>query len=166
MKLMYDEGCLGEAENWEELAAYMSEYDQKWCIVRETEVAWAEAILANTPHIFSLGHDRQKVRVHPLPLPFTYSIIMRCELFHQDVYTAHVLSLQDEVVHVGMLNPAALGGIWADLALELLFLTNDDEERYSIQAHPHLLRNLSIQTAEPPLGYTVHSSAIMSIPAT
>lgn len=88
----------------------------------------------------------------------------RDKFISQDVYTAHVLSLQDEVVHIGTLNSAALGGIWADLALELLYLTNDDEERYSIQAHAHLLRNLSIQTAEPPLGYTVYSSGLLSIP--
>ncbi len=72
-----------------------------------------------------------------------------------------MLSLQDEVVHIGTLNPAALHGIWADLALELFYLTNDDEERYSIQAHPNLLRNLSIQTAEPPLGYSVYSSGLV-----
>ena len=75
-----------------------------------------------------------------------------------------MLSLQDEVVHIGTLNAAALGGIWTDLALELVYLTNDDEERYSIQAHEHLLRNLSIQTAEPPLGYTVYSSGMVSVP--
>lgn len=84
----------------------------------------------------------------------------------QSTYTAHVLSLQDEVVHIGTMNPAALNGIWADLALELFYLTNDDEERYSIQAHPYLLRNLSIQTAEPPLGYSVYSSGLISIPRT
>lgn len=75
-----------------------------------------------------------------------------------------MLSLQDEVVHVGTLNPAAIQGIWADLALELLYLTNDDDERYSIQAHSHLLRNLSIQAADPPLGYSVYSSGLITIP--
>lgn len=54
---MYDEGCLGEVESSEELADYLEEYDQKWCIVRDTDEAWEEAILANTPHLFSLGQD-------------------------------------------------------------------------------------------------------------
>ncbi len=84
----------------------------------------------------------------------------------QNVYTAHVLSLQDELLHLGALNRAALESIWTDLALELVYLTNDDEERYSIQAHSHLLRNLSIQTAEPPLGYSVYASGLMTIPLT
>lgn len=77
---------------------------------------------------------------------------------------ARVLSLQDEVLHVGQLNSEAVRGVWADLSLELLYLTNDDEERYSIQAHPLVLRNLTIQAADPPLGYSVHSSGIVRIP--
>ena len=82
----------------------------------------------------------------------------------QDTYTARALSLQDQLVHVGKLNSAAVHAVWSNLALELLYLTNDDEERYSIQAHPSLLRNLTIQAADPPLGYAVHSSGIIRTP--
>jgi len=59
---------------------------------------------------------------------------------------------------------SSLCEVWADLAFELLYLTNDDEERHSIQAHPSLLRNLTIQAADPPLGYFVYSSGIMRTP--
>ena len=82
----------------------------------------------------------------------------------QDTYTAHVLTLQDELVHIGQLNSAAVHAIWSDLSLELLYLTNDDEERYSIQAHPTILRNLMIQAADHPLGYAVYSSNIIRCP--
>ena len=82
----------------------------------------------------------------------------------QNVYTAHVLSFQDEVVYIGQLNQEGVHAIWADLAFELLYLTNDDEERHSIQAHPTLLRNLTIQAADPPLGYFVYSSGIITTP--
>lgn len=58
---MYDESCLGEAEDWDELVEYLEGYDKDWCIARETEDAWSEAILANTPHLFSLGQDIQNV---------------------------------------------------------------------------------------------------------
>ena len=58
---MYDEGCLGEAEDWGEMLTYLEDYDKNWCIAMETEEAWNEAILANAPHLFSLGHDIQKV---------------------------------------------------------------------------------------------------------
>ena len=64
---------------------------------------------------------------------------------------------------VGRINSEAVRGQWASLALELLYLTNDDEERYSIQAHPVLLRNLTIQAADPPLGYPVFASGAMSV---
>lgn len=74
----------------------------------------------------------------------------------QNVYTAHILSLQDEVVHVGLLNSAAVEAIWTNLSWELRYLTNDDEERYSIQAHPKILRNLVTQAANIPLGYYVY----------
>ena len=79
------------------------------------------------------------------------------------MYTAHVLTLQDQLIHIGEINPEAMKAIWSDLSLELLFLTNDDEERYSIQAHPVILRNLMIQSAAPPLGYCVYSSGLLSI---
>lgn len=67
-------------------------------------------------------------------------------------------------VYIGSLNGEAVRGQWANLALELLYMTNDDEERYSIQAHPNILRNLTVQVADPPLGYPIYSSPPMSIP--
>jgi len=50
---------------------------------------------------------------------------------------------------------------WASLRLELFYLSNDDGG--GIQANPTLLRNLSIQAADP-LGYPVYSSAAVSVP--
>lgn len=58
---MYDEGSLGRMESFDELATYLKEYDEKWCIVSETENEWTDAILANTPHLFSLGRDQKRV---------------------------------------------------------------------------------------------------------
>lgn len=58
---MYDECCLGEADGWEELAACLDDYDQNWCIVGDSDEAWRAAVLANTPHLFSLGQDQEKV---------------------------------------------------------------------------------------------------------
>jgi hypothetical protein len=34
---------------------------------------------------------------------------------------------------------------WVSLGAELLYFANDDEERYSIQAHPLFFRNLAVQ---------------------
>lgn len=85
----------------------------------------------------------------PLPHPF-YTL--------KGVYTGRVLTLQELLVHVGKLNTEAVRGQWANLSWELLYATNDDEERYSIQADPLLLRNLTVQAADPPLGYPIYSS--------
>lgn len=79
------------------------------------------------------------------------------------VYTGRVLTLQEVLVQVGKLNAEAVRGQWANLSWELLYATNDDEERYSIQAHPLLLRNLTVQAAEPPLGYPIYSSKPLSV---
>jgi hypothetical protein len=37
--------------------------------------------------------------------------------------------------------------VWNNLRFELYYATNDDDERYSIQTHPHLLRNILIEGA-------------------
>lgn len=39
----------------------------------------------------------------------------------------------------------------ASAGLELRYLANDDDERYSIQAHPTLFRNMAVQCAEYPI---------------
>jgi len=49
----------------------------------------------------------------------------------------------------------AMRGLWASLAIELYYFTSDDDERYAIQAHTQLLRNMVVQSAAPPLGYPV-----------
>ena len=54
-------------------------------------------------------------------------------------------------------------GLWASLALELLYFTNDDDERYSIQAEERVLRNLTVEAADPPLGYPAYSSVPIKI---
>lgn len=61
-------------------------------------------------------------------------------------------------VSLGRLNPEVVNGLWASLNWELLYLTNDDDERYSIQAEERLLRNLTVQAADPPLGYPIFAS--------
>ena len=54
-------------------------------------------------------------------------------------------------------------GIWANLNFELLYLTNANDERFSIQAEKDILRNILVQLAEIPLGYPVYSSGVRVI---
>ena len=82
----------------------------------------------------------------------------------QNTYNSRTLSIHDIPVYIGSLNAEVVRGQWANLGLELLYMTNDDEERYSIQAHPTILRNLTVQAADPPLGYPIYASPPVSIP--
>lgn len=75
-----------------------------------------------------------------------------------------MLTLQEQLIQVGRLNGEGVRGQWANLSWELLYATNDDEERYSIQAHPFMLRNLTVQAADPPLGYPIYSSPPLHFP--
>ena len=47
--------------------------------------------------------------------------------------------------------------------MELLYYTNANDERFSIQAEKDILRNILVQLAEIPLGYPVYSSGAKTI---
>ncbi|XP_071894263.1 pecanex-like protein 4 isoform X2 [Anas platyrhynchos] len=140
-KLMVDKASLGPVENFKELVNYLEEYENDWYIGLVSDLEWQQAVLQEKPYLFSLGHDP-----------------------NMGIYTGRVLTLQELLVQVGKLNSEAIRGQWANLSWELLYATNDDEERYSIQAHPVLLRNLTVQAADPPLGYPVYSSEFLHLP--
>lgn len=91
-------------------------------------------------------------------------VYKHCYVSFQNTYNSRTLTLQSNQVCIGRLNPEVVRGQWANLGLELLYMTNDDEERYSIQAHPLILRNLTVQAADPPLGYPIFSSKPISVP--
>ncbi|XP_008564169.1 PREDICTED: pecanex-like protein 4 [Galeopterus variegatus] len=135
LKLMIDKASLGPIEDFKELINCLEEYESDWYIGLVSDEKWKEAILQEKPYLFSLGYDP-----------------------NMGIYTGRVLTLQELLIQVGKLNAEAVRGQWANLSWELLYATNDDDERYSIQAHPLLLRNLTIQAADPPLGYPIYSS--------
>ncbi|KAM6969631.1 pecanex-like protein 4 [Tautogolabrus adspersus] len=140
-KLLFDQASLGPVESPEELFSVLEEYETDWYIGLVTEKGWHDSVLQEKPFLFSLGHD-----------------------LAMGTYTGRVLSLQEQLVHLGRLNGEGVRGQWANLSWELLYATNDDEERYSIQAHPFMLRNLTVQAADPPLGYPIYSSAPLHFP--
>lgn len=140
-KLLFDQASLGPMESPEELFSTLEEYERDWYIGLVTEKGWHDSVLQEKPFLFSLGHD-----------------------LAMGTYTGRVLSLQEQLVHLGRLNGEGVRGQWANLSWELLYATNDDEERYSIQAHPFMLRNLTVQAADPPLGYPIYSSAPLHFP--
>ncbi|KAK6307306.1 hypothetical protein J4Q44_G00224540 [Coregonus suidteri] len=140
-KLLFDQASLGPMESLEELFSTLEEYERDWYIGLVAERGWQDGVLQEKPFLFSLGHD-----------------------LTMGTYTGRVLSLQEQLVQVGRLNGEGVRGQWANLSWELLYATNDDEERYSIQAHPIMLRNLTVQAADPPLGYPIYSSVPLHLP--
>ncbi|XP_077476276.1 pecanex-like protein 4 [Stigmatopora argus] len=140
-KLLFDQASLGPMESPEEMFIALEEYEKDWYIGLVSEKGWHDSVLQEKPFLFSLGHD-----------------------LSMGTYTGRVLSLQEQLVQVGRLNGEGVRGQWANLSWELLYATNDDEERYSIQAHPFMLRNLTVQAADPPLGYPIYSSAPLHFP--
>ncbi|XDV50470.1 hypothetical protein PO909_019524 [Leuciscus waleckii] len=135
VKLLVDQASLGPVESLDELYTTLQDYHNNWFIGLVTDHSWQDSVVQEKPFLFSLGHD-----------------------LTMGAYTSRVLSLQENLVQVGVLNEEGVRGQWANLSWELLYATNDDEERYSIQAHPVMLRNLTVQAADPPLGYPIYSS--------
>uniref|UniRef100_A0A8C1ES01 Pecanex-like protein n=1 Tax=Cyprinus carpio carpio TaxID=630221 RepID=A0A8C1ES01_CYPCA len=119
----------------DELYTTLQDYHDNWFTGLVTDRSWQDSVAQEKPFLFSLGLDHT-----------------------MGTYTSCVLSLQENLVQVGVLNEEGVRGQWANLSWELLYATNDDEERYSIQAHPVMLRNLTVQAADPPLGYPIYSS--------
>mmetsp|Transcript_28732 Transcript_28732/g.46522 ORF Transcript_28732/g.46522 Transcript_28732/m.46522 type:complete len:1392 (-) Transcript_28732:795-4970(-) len=133
-KLVFDQAALGsDLNSMEELMGLLHEYDRDCFFGVEGTEEFQKEIATGRPMLLSLS----KV---------------------DNVYMAKMLSLRDQVFQVGSLNAEAVRGLWSSLNLELLYFTNDDEERFSIQSQSYLLRNLTIQAAESPLGYSVFSS--------
>eukprot|EP00050_Salpingoeca_kvevrii_P017787 m.68246 g.68246 ORF g.68246 m.68246 type:complete len:1133 (+) comp7726_c0_seq2:492-3890(+) len=146
VKLALDRALMGDEETptqdeYDEVVGELRELCQTWYFGPDDDDAWQRAVLKGTPNLFSLYQDGGS----------------------SSVCHSHLLSTQKIAIRVGALNPETVRGIWASLNMELLFMSNDDEERYSIQAHRIILRNLMIQTAEPPLGYPIFSAAPLSL---
>lgn len=51
--------------------------------------------------------------------------------------------------------------VWNNLHFEMLYAANDDNERYSIQTHPTLLRNLWVEACDVPFGYPSYMSGLV-----
>ncbi|ORY41374.1 hypothetical protein BCR33DRAFT_718978 [Rhizoclosmatium globosum] len=112
-------------DNWH-LTVHHSEVHQKHPTFVE-ELSWSEAVERNIPNIFIFGVAKKD----------------------EDLTTkegAETTTQKRRKKHVSQqeLNDTLVKGIWANMAYELFYLTNDDDERYSIQAH---------KSADPPLGY-------------
>lgn len=133
-KIVFDQVTLGEIENDQEFKDTLCDYDKSWFMGNDQNEEWEQQITLHKENLFALSQQ-------------------------EGVYSGHILKLNHNSIQVGKLNAEAVKGIWGALSLELLYITNDDDERYSIQAHPALLRNITIQSSEPPLGYPTYNTS-------
>jgi len=112
----------------EELEAELRTLDDEWCLGVEGSPSWQTAMEQRRPYLMGM---------RKVPSSAAYQVVRLC--LHQD--KVRVAELRSEVVQ----------SIWASASLELRYFTNDDDERYSIQAHPTLLRNMIVQSSEYPI---------------
>ena len=139
MKLSIDETIFGDSETDDTFLDNISELEYDWYIGLEADPGWLSCLASSKKFLFTLG------------------------LNSEGLYTSRTLSLLRLPMFTGTVNPECVTSIWSALSFELLYLTNDDEERYSIQAHPNIMRNILTQTASPPLGYPIFSSGLKNI---
>ncbi|CAL8082532.1 unnamed protein product [Orchesella dallaii] len=87
----------------------------------------------------------------------TKHIVSICADGEQNIL--RIFNYQSEGVEfsVGELSKCCVEGIWSSLNTELLYLTSDDDERYSIQHDKYQLRNICAQSAQT-LGYPVYEA--------
>jgi len=153
-KLVYDAAIylLSDLEDVEEVAAVLEELDNDWHIGAIEDPEWNQKMLAGTPKLFTVGTD-------------SGSVVDQGEGggSGSETFTARILQVRGVETLLGKLNPEAVQGLWASMGHELLYLTNDDDERYSIQANPPLLRNLTMQAAPTPLGYPAFEACHISV---
>ena len=145
VKLTIDQSIEGEPQSLAEFFDILEEYRKSWLItVDPVQVGqydiwsgvdtWANAIISKVPNLFSLSKK------------------------NDGVVSIRLLTKRLCSVKIAQMNGDAVTGIWANLVLEMLYITNDDNERYSIQAHETLLRNITIQLASAPFGYPIWTS--------
>ncbi|GBG27816.1 Pecanex-like protein 4 [Hondaea fermentalgiana] len=148
VKLALDALLLGDPDpsllDFKACATALESYAHEWFIGPEDDSNWEKAIQRECLHLLSLAERKEHEFGSGLQLL--------------------QLSLQQESASLCLVQSSVVRGIWAALTMELVFFANDDDERYSIQAHPTFLRNLIIQGAEPPLGYPVFCSGPVLIP--
>eukprot|EP00762_Andalucia_godoyi_P007636 ANDGO_07941.mRNA.1 Protein pecanex len=136
VKIAMDQFLMVGPSDSEELFQVLGEYQTDWFFGVSSAPEWASEISKGTPNLFSLSSPTDAI----------------------------LCSRQKLVFSVASINRECVRSIWSALAMELLYATNDDDERYSIQAHKRLLRNILVQAADPPLGYPVYSSGGCIVP--
>ena len=138
--------------NYDDLEDNLKDIDANWYLGMEDSEEWVQAIRNQVPNLFTIIRSDQSGAAQQTNMAALNQSSRR------QVYRSHMLKLQECSVNVGRLNSEVVRSLWASLNWELLYLTNDDDERYSIQAEERILKNLTVEVADPPLGYPAYTS--------
>ncbi|CAL1167931.1 unnamed protein product, partial [Cladocopium goreaui] len=130
VKISIDAAAMGEEVDMEyqAFAELADELRCRWFLGVEGSLQWEAAMKRGWPNLMALRSGKGVSEVQVLRLRYS-----------------------EDVCRVAELRPGVWSSLWASAGLELRYLANDDDERYSIQAHPTLFRNMAVQCAEYPI---------------
>jgi hypothetical protein len=134
IKFVYDETIMSNISDYNGMMNILIMYEKDYCIDVINSPRWLKNLDEKKPNFFSLYVE-------------------------DGSYYSQTLKRTNNLINFAQINQEIPKGTWANLIFELYYCTNDDDERYSIQANNVILRNIFIQSANPPLGYPVYSNA-------
>lgn len=165
IKMVIDNETIYPVAETDDFFETLESYIKEWYIGKESDSEYSMNILARKEFIFSLYLDKKQVIGSiQLNIIIFNKLIFSFSKNFKKVLCSRTLSLQKIKSPIASINKEIVKSIWSSTNLELLFMTNDDEERYSIQANHLLLRNLTIQSSDPPLGYAIYNSGNIVLP--
>ncbi|ORX87421.1 hypothetical protein BCR32DRAFT_289392 [Anaeromyces robustus] len=134
IKFVFDESIMNNINDYNGMMNTLMMYEKEYCIDMAESPRWLEKLEEKIPNFFTLYKE-------------------------DGSYYSKTLKRHLNLINFAQINPEIPKGIWANLIFELYYCTNDDDERYSIQANNKILRNIFVQSANTPLGYPVYVNA-------
>jgi len=108
LKIALDEVLLSIVYEENDLKEALDELDSNWHLGPDDDINWRKAVLEKKPNLFSVQMDDNSGRT---------------------LFKSRRLTFRECQVNLAKLNAEVVKGLWASMALELLYLTNDDDER-------------------------------------
>ncbi|CAH8606842.1 unnamed protein product [Dicrocoelium dendriticum] len=115
--------------------------ERNFVICHETDPTWRFAILNDAPSLFSIRWVGANTDDMYRFIQLTKSKLQFCAV---------------------KINPECVRGLWAGQQREQIFVRNTNPERGSIQGAQHVLRNLVNSSCDPPIGYPIYVSPILT----
>ncbi|CAH8520453.1 unnamed protein product [Schistosoma haematobium] len=142
LKLYQDTFTWSSGNTHNELYKKIVYTEKNVVICPETDPKWRFAVLNDADCLFSFRWVSGRTSV--------------------DVYRIVQLTKRRLEFRAIKLNPECVRGLWAGQQREQIFLRNNNEERGSIQSANPVLRNLVNSSCDPPIGYPIYVSPLIT----